>query len=145
METSYQPQKTLKFMAHAAEEVGLLGSREIAESHKRKNEKVIGVLQLDMTNFKGSPDKDIVLISDNTNREQNAFLGRLINKYIKLSWSYDKCGYGCSDHASWTRNGFPASFPFEAKKAQMNRKIHTANDTIEASRGNAHMPLSLPN
>ena len=137
VETSYKPQKTLKFMAYAAEEVGLLGSREIARNYRDNNEPVIGVMQLDMTNYKGSSDKDMILISDNTNAEQNAFLGSLIDEYLKLSWQYDQCGYGCSDHASWNGVGFPASFPFEARKNDMNRSIHTANDTIERSRNSA--------
>ncbi len=137
VQTSYQPKKTIKFMAYAAEEVGLLGSREIAREYRNNNEPVIGVMQLDMTNYKGSSDKDIVLISDNTNSDQNTFMGRLIDEYLKVSWQYDRCGYGCSDHASWNGVGFPASFPFEARKNDMNRSIHTASDTIERSRNSA--------
>lgn len=137
VENSYKPKKTIKFMAYAAEEVGLLGSREIARTYRENNEPVIGVMQLDMTNFKGSSDKEIVLISDNTNNEQNSFMGRLIDEYLKVSWQYDRCGYGCSDHASWTGMGFPASFPFEARKNDMNRSIHTSSDTLERSRNSA--------
>ena len=137
MESSYKPKKTIKFMGYAAEEVGLLGSKEIAAQHKRDNVDVIGVLQLDMTNFKGTETKDIVMMTDFTNEEQNAFLGRLIDKYIQLPWGYDRCGYGCSDHASWHGQGFPASIPFESTKGQMNRRIHTSSDTIEQSGGNA--------
>ena len=137
VQTSYRPKKTIKFMAYAAEEVGLLGSREIAREYLENNIPVVGVMQLDMTNYKGTSDKDIILISDNTNAEQNAFLGRLIDEYLKVSWQYDRCGYGCSDHASWNGVGFPASFPFEARKNDMNRSIHTSNDTIERSRNGA--------
>ena len=137
VQTSYMPKKTIKFMAYAAEEVGLLGSREIAREYRDNNEPVIGVMQLDMTNYKGSSDKDIVLIADNTNSEQNTFMGRLIDEYVKVSWQYDRCGYGCSDHASWNGVGFPASFPFEARKNDMNRSIHTSGDTIDRSRNSA--------
>ena len=49
VDNSYQPQKTLKFMAYAAEEEGLLGSKEIAADFKNRYENVIGVMQLDMT------------------------------------------------------------------------------------------------
>ena len=137
MASSYKPTKTIKFMAYAAEEVGLLGSKEIARSFRENGENVVGVLQLDMTNFKGSSDKDIVMMTDFTNAAQNAFLGKLIDEYLQLSWGYDKCGYGCSDHASWHSVGYPASIPFEAKKSDMNRAIHTSRDTIGLSRGNA--------
>jgi leucyl aminopeptidase len=137
LESGYKPEKTVMFMGYAAEEVGLLGSKEIAKSFKNDNKNVVGVLQLDMTNFNGS-EWDIVLMNDFTNENQNKFIGRLIDKYLPgVSWGYDKCGYGCSDHASWTSQGFPASMPFEAKKSQSNRQIHTSRDTISQSGDNA--------
>ena len=123
-------------MGYAAEEVGLLGSRAIARQFRSNNKTVVGVLQLDMTNFNGS-DLDIVMMTDYTNRDQNAFLGTLIDEYIKVPWGYDKCGYGCSDHASWHNSGYPASIPFEAKMREMNRAIHTSRDTLEVSRNSA--------
>lgn len=137
MSNGFKPKKTLKFMAYAAEEVGLLGSKEIANDFKKKGLKVNGVIQLDMTNFKGSPDLDIVMMTDYTNRAQNEFLGKIIDEYVKVPWGYSKCGYACSDHASWTNAGYPASMPFEATMEQMNRDIHTARDVIEKSGGTA--------
>lgn len=137
MSNNYRPNKTIKFMAYAAEEVGLLGSKEIAQEHRRINADVVGVLQLDMTNFNGS-NEDIVLMTDFTNEAQNKFVGSLVDKYLPgLKWGYDKCGYGCSDHASWHGQNFPASMPFESRKGAMNRNIHTARDTIDVSGGNA--------
>ena len=138
VDNSYQPQKTLKFMAYAAEEEGLLGSKEIAADFKKRNENVIGVMQLDMTNFKGSPDFDIVLMQDYTNDQQNKFVGALIDHYVPgIKWGYDKCGYACSDHASWHTQGFPASMPFEATLDTDNKNIHTPNDTLSVSNNNA--------
>ena len=92
-----------------------------------------------MTNFPGS-SYDLVLINDFTNAEQNAFVGGLIDVYLPhLTWTYERCGYACSDHASWTRSGFPASFPFEAANRERNPHIHTARDTLEQlSRGGVH-------
>tara|TARA_Y100000590_G_scaffold281237_2_gene316316 strand:- start:205046 stop:206269 length:1224 start_codon:yes stop_codon:yes gene_type:complete len=137
LESGYQPEKTIKFMAYAAEEVGLLGSKEIATSFKQKGVNVVGALQLDMTNYKGS-EVDIVMMTDFTNEGQNAFLGKLIDAYLPtIKWGYDKCGYACSDHASWNRQGYPVSMPFESKKNDMNGKIHTGRDTIAQSGGNA--------
>ena len=136
VESSYRPKRTIKFMAYAAEEVGLLGSKEIAKKMKDSNQNVVGVIQLDMTNYNGS-DLDIVMMDDFTNADQNRFIGNLIDEYVKVSWGYDSCGYACSDHASWTAQGFPASIPFEARKNDMNKKIHTANDTLAVSRNSA--------
>ena len=130
-----RPQRTLKFMAYAAEEVGLRGSLRIAADYRKRGVKVVGVLQLDMTNYQGS-DKDIWLIGDHTDAGQNAFLGRLIDAYVGATWSYDACGYACSDHASWTRHGFRASMPFEARFRDSNRAIHTRKDTLEQSDNN---------
>jgi leucyl aminopeptidase len=137
IENDYRPKRTIKFMAYAAEEVGLLGSREIAKQHQEERQKVVGVLQLDMTLFKGSEEKDIVLISDYTNRSQNEFLGKLIDEYVKVPWGFSRCGYGCSDHASWSQMGYPASFPFESTMENHNVNIHTINDTLESAGGNA--------
>ncbi|MDC1174056.1 M20/M25/M40 family metallo-hydrolase [Bacteriovoracaceae bacterium] len=137
LESGYVPEKTLAFMGYAAEEVGLLGSKEVAQDYKAKGKNVIGVLQLDMTNFNGS-ELDIVMMSDYTNAAQNAFVGNLIDNYLPgVKWGYDKCGYACSDHASWTSAGYPASMPFESKKGDMNRNIHTSRDTISQSNGTA--------
>ncbi len=139
VDSSYHPQKTIKFMAYAAEEVGLLGSKEIAKSFKQKGTNVIGVLQLDMTNFQGTKTLDIVMMRDYTNDDQNNFIGSIIDRYVPgIKWGFDKCGYGCSDHASWHAQGFPASMPFEARKNDMNGNIHTARDTLAASGGNAN-------
>ena len=74
---NYRPRRTIKLIGYAAEEVGLRGSQEIARSFNKEKVDVVGVLQLDMTNFKGS-SKDIYLISDYTDESQNQFLGKLV-------------------------------------------------------------------
>lgn len=136
MKNSYKPERTIKFMAYSAEEVGLKGSKEIAQSFKKQNKNVVGVIQFDMTNHNGS-DWKIALIDDHTNKQQNQFLAGLIDTYVKVPWGYSRCGYACSDHASWTNNGYPASFPFESKFNDSNKKIHSSKDTLSVSRGTA--------
>lgn len=137
VKSNYRPKKTIKFMAYAAEEVGLKGSKEIAKKYKDSGINVIGKVQFDMTNFNGTGSQDIVMMNDFTNKAQNEFVGKLIDKYVQVPWGYDKCGYGCSDHASWHGQGFPATMPFEARFKDMNSKIHSKNDTIEQSNGTA--------
>ena len=133
--SGYRPGRTVKVMAYAAEEVGLRGSKEIAGAFKGKS--VVGVLQLDITNYQGSSE-DIYLIADHTDASQNAFLGKLIDRYLSgVKWSQTKCGYACSDHASWTSSGFAASFPFEAKMGEESPHIHTPKDTLSQSGGHA--------
>lgn len=134
--SGYRPSKTLKFIGYAAEEVGLRGSQDIAGAFKRAGARVEGVIQFDMTNFNGSPE-DIFLITDNTDAAQNAFLGSLVKTYTDYRLGETKCGYACSDHASWTKNGYAASFPFEAGFAKTNPNIHSVKDTLAPSGGRA--------
>lgn len=133
--TGYKPRRTIKFMAYAAEEVGLRGSAAIAQNFKANNVNVVGVMQLDMTNYKGSPS-DIYIYTDFTDSLQNDFLARLVTAYQPgITVGYSRCGYACSDHASWHNQGFAASFPFETLDGDDNPFIHTANDTY-ANSGN---------
>ncbi len=132
---NYKPRRTIKFMAYAAEEVGLRGSAEIAKSFASAGTNVVGVMQLDMTNYKGSVN-DIYIYTDYTDATQNTFLTNLISSYLPtLKVGTDRCGYGCSDHASWTGQGYAASLPFEASFNQDNPRIHTSGDTY-ANTGN---------
>lgn len=139
----YRPQRTVKFMAYAAEEVGLRGSNQIAFQHQSQGANVVGVLQLDMTNFKGSA-ADIYLYQDFTNATQNAFVGSLIDTYLPgVTRGTSQCGYGCSDHASWHSRGYPTSFPFEAVFGQHNPTIHSASDTLAMSGNDAVQALKF--
>jgi bacterial leucyl aminopeptidase len=142
MVTGYRPARTVKFMAYAAEEVGLRGSQEIATAFQAASTNVVGVLQLDMTNWKGSA-ADMALLTDFTNAPQNAFLERLIDGYVHVPRTTTRCGYACSDHASWNNRGYPASMPFEAVFGQHNRQLHTVRDTLTRSLGNANHALKF--
>lgn len=132
----FRPERTLQFIAYAAEEVGLRGSQAIVRDYRRRRINVVGVLQLDMTNYQGS-DRDIWLIDDFTSPAQNRFVAALIERYTTATWGVDRCGYACSDHASWHRIGVPASMPHETRSRDRNRHIHTARDTLEVSSNNA--------
>ena len=136
MANGFSPDRTVKFMGYAAEEVGLVGSGEIAQAHVDAGTNVVAVMQLDMTAYNGSV-QDVGLIDDYTNSELTAFVGSLIDSYLpELQWTTTTCGYGCSDHASWHNRGFAAVFPFEATFAGRNLSIHTENDTV-ATFGNS--------
>jgi len=132
----FRPERTIKFIAYAAEEVGLRGSLSVVREFKKQKINVVGALQLDMTNYQGSA-KDIWLIKDYTSATQNMFMVNLIETYTGATWGWDACGYACSDHASWHRAGVPASMPFEARFKDMNNSIHTAKDTLDRSNQNA--------
>ncbi len=125
--------RTIKFISYAAEEVGLRGSQDIAKKFKDSQINVLGVMQLDMTNFRGSA-YDMVFMTDFTDRTLTAYLQNLLHVYLpQVVWSTDSCGYACSDHASWTKAGYPSAIPFESKMADYNQYIHTERDTLDVS------------
>jgi leucyl aminopeptidase len=39
--------------------------------------------------------------------------------------------HSCSDHASWTKAGYPSTFPFETAFNQDNPSIHSPADTLD--------------
>jgi len=129
VESNFKPNRTLKFMTYAAEEVGLLGSQEVANSYKASKQAVVAVVQFDMTSFMGAGDQ-VVFMTDFTNPELTNFSQKLMDTYVKAKWSTDHCGYACSDHASWHKAGYMAVMPFEATMAGDNKDIHTARDLI---------------
>lgn len=136
MASGWKPKRTVKFMGYAAEEVGLRGSAAIAQSFQSQGKNVVGVLQLDMTNYKSGNGVDMQLITDYSNASMKTFLTNLFDAYLAPSGltrgSYT-CGYGCSDHASWTSAGFPSAMMFEAgdSSGEYFPYIHSANDTLQ--------------
>jgi len=128
-----QPQRSIHIIGYAAEEVGLRGSKEIAKAYKNRGENVVAALQLDMTNYQGS-NADIVFMTDYVNASFNSYMKSLLDTYQPhINYGDDRCGYACSDHASWYNQGYPTSMPFEATFSGANPSIHTRNDTLSNS------------
>jgi bacterial leucyl aminopeptidase len=141
MAVGYKPARTVFFIGYAGEEAGLLGSKDIAlwmnPAVKQTKSAPVGALQLDMTNFKSTAGNavDVGVLNDAnfTNGPQNQFIADLITAYqpTLAVATNTSCGYGCSDHASWTTQaGVPASIAFEARFGQHSSNLHTANDTL---------------
>jgi leucyl aminopeptidase len=123
-------ERTVKLMWYAAEESGLLGSAEIAKQYKAQKQDVIAVLQLDMTAYPGAGDMTISNVTDFTSPWLHDLLKQLNQIYVGLNIVDDKCGYACSDHASWYRQGFSTVVPFESTTRTMNPNIHTREDVV---------------
>lgn len=133
-EIGFVPKRTIEVMAYAAEEVGLVGSNEIASEYASNNINVIAVSQFDMTLLNGSSN-DVSFITDFTNSDLTSYMMSLLDHYNtaaphQITYSTSVCNYGCSDHASWTEQGYMAAFPFEANFGQHNNLIHTTGDTF---------------
>lgn len=134
--SGWKPKRTVKFMGYAAEEVGLRGSNAIAQSFQTQGKNVVGVLQLDMTNYKTGGGVDMQLITDYSNASMKTFLTNLFDAYLAplgMTRGTYTCGYGCSDHASWTSAGFPSAMMFEAgdQDGDYFPYIHSSNDTLQ--------------
>ena len=129
-----KPKATVEFMAYSAEEVGLWGSNEISQWYKGEGRKVQAVIQLDMLLY--SKSNAIDLIRDNTDPVLTK-LAAYIAKDLGYPVTYSKCGYKCSDHASWTDAGYPSVFLFETKE-RGNPNIHTERDTLENAPNEKH-------
>eukprot|EP01059_Diplonema_ambulator_P015426 TRINITY_DN26554_c0_g1_i1.p2 TRINITY_DN26554_c0_g1~~TRINITY_DN26554_c0_g1_i1.p2 ORF type:complete len:362 (+),score=121.37 TRINITY_DN26554_c0_g1_i1:55-1140(+) len=126
----FKPARTVEFHAYAAEEVGLRGSQEIAQHYKAIGRNVVAMVQLDCTGYTASGDASISIIQDNTDTDLNHYLTETIALYCDTPSSISSCGYGCSDHASFTNAGYPAAFPFEAPFPQRNPYMHSTQDVL---------------
>jgi bacterial leucyl aminopeptidase len=125
----FRPERTVEFQWYAAEEVGLRGSQAIAQSYVAAGRNLVSQMQIDMDGyFEG--DEAVAVVTDYTDSAMNAWTRTLVDEYLAIPWINTRCGYGCSDHASWDALGVPASFPFEADFGDINPFIHTANDLI---------------
>lgn len=123
--------KPIYLIWYAAEEMGLVGSQYVVEDFKKKNIPVAAVMQLDMTGYSYKNDPTMWLMDDYVDTNLTAFLEKLINTYVKQPIKHSACGYACSDHATWSNNGFAAAIPFEASMNTDNPNIHTSRDTID--------------
>lgn len=131
LESGMHFKKPIYVVWYAAEEVGLVGSSYVVKDFKKQNIPVDAVIQFDMTGYAYKNDPTIYLITDNVNKDLTAYLETLIKTYVKQPVARTQCGYSCSDHASWDRAGFTASFPFEASFGSDNPTIHTSKDKMD--------------
>lgn len=129
----FVPNRTIEVMAFAAEEIGLVGSDEIAQNYASNGVNVVSYVQFDMTGYQGS-SSDIYITTDPYNSTGlSDFLVDLMDHYNSsgthsFSYDYTVCGYACSDHASWAQYGYDTAFPFEAAMGDDNPNIHSPND-----------------
>lgn len=95
----------------------------------------------------------MALQADYIDASLNTFLKALITQYSRIPWAMDKavsimffenrilysyttifkCGYACSDHASWYKASFPSSFPYEAVTGNDNPNVHSSSDTTSVT------------
>lgn len=129
VQSGFSPENTLEFHYYAAEEVGLLGSADVAADYASKGVAVRSMMQLDMVAYTGK-ERTVGVVTDFVDADTIQFVRQLVDEYLDISWTNTVCGYGCSDHASWTRNGYRSTFPFEAQFSNRSPYIHTPFDDM---------------
>ncbi len=133
MQNQVELERTLEIHAYAAEEIGLVGSQDIASNYRTNSVPVIAMMQIDMDLWRDADEQaKIWFVSNQTNDGFNNALGRLVDHYVGLPWAKRSLSGGSSDHASWHREGYAAAFPFE-NPSNHNPYIHSADDTIATS------------
>ncbi|KAJ3277338.1 Leucine aminopeptidase 1 [Borealophlyctis nickersoniae] len=125
------PGRPIEFHWYSAEEGGLLGSQKIAAAYRQRNVQVAGMLQMDMTGYSPAGKQRVVgIATDYVDPVLSKFVQKVSKEYNGIPWTNVKCGYGCSDHASWTKAGYPSAFTFETAFDDSNPYIHTEKDDM---------------
>ncbi len=132
MENNMTLERTLEIHGYAAEEIGLVGSQDMATKYKHAGTQVVAMVQHDMNLHNAANVDEIWFVSNNTNAAFNNQLAALVDQYVGVPWKKAPLYAGNSDHYSWTRQGFVAAFPFE-NPSEYNEWIHTRHDTIETA------------
>ncbi len=120
------------FIWYAAEEVGLVGSKQVVRTMKTKKMKFDSVLHFDTVGRRANPeDSTMWFLSDYVDANFTDYVANLAKNHLDVQVAYTKCGYACSDHASWTQGGFVAAAPAESAFDDINPYLHTDQDTVE--------------
>ncbi|KAI9208267.1 uncharacterized protein BJ171DRAFT_490842 [Polychytrium aggregatum] len=127
----FVPERPIEFHWYSAEEGGLLGSQKVVAKYQEDGVSVAGMYQIDMTGFTPEDKEPVIGIStDFVDDSLTTYLRKLSEEYSSVKWIDTKCGYGCSDHASWTKAGYPSVFTFEAAFDDHSPYIHTTDDDV---------------
>lgn len=128
MASGFKPDYSIEIHGYAAEEIGLVGSKEIAEDYRRQGKNILAMVQFDMNAFANGNPK-ITFVRNGTNGSLTSQLQKLVSQYNSIPSTTGFLFFGTSDHASWKRQGFPVAFPTEDPQG-FNHNIHTAKDQM---------------
>ncbi|KAH8923798.1 Zn-dependent exopeptidase [Atractiella rhizophila] len=137
-EGGFTPEKPVEFHWYAAEEGGLLGSREIVKSFVEANRSIAGMLQFDMTAYVGA-NKDytpaVTLITSDATKGLTEWTMELARRYCALDVQGAILPPGAgSDHMSWYAAGYPAAFASEGDpnvEDAFDPYVHTVDDRMD--------------
>ncbi|KAG0255046.1 Leucine aminopeptidase 1 [Mortierella polycephala] len=130
--TGFRPHRPVEFHWYSAEEAGLLGSQDVAKSYERKSVDVLAMIQNDMTGYVGTKfPESYGIVVDHVDDELTELVRVYAREYGDIPIRETKCGYACSDHASWAKAGYRSAFAIEGDFSDSSPYIHTSDDTVE--------------
>ena len=122
--------RTVEIHAYGAEEIGLIGSGDLAQTYRDRNTEVVAMMQLDMTAWSQDPqERTLWLVENDTHPALRETAARLVRLYTGAKAAFGRLSAGTSDHRSWYVQGYPTVFPFENPDG-FNTRLHTADDTL---------------
>ncbi|GAA5863194.1 hypothetical protein JCM3774_000806 [Rhodotorula dairenensis] len=133
VESGFKPTHApVEFHWYSAEEGGLLGSQAVAQDYAARGVNVRSMLQMDMTAYvKPGTEPTIGIIQDFVSPDFTAYLTQVVGEYASIESVETKCGYACSDHASWSKVGVASAFTIESRFEDSSHNIHSTRDTID--------------
>ncbi|KAG8902256.1 Leucine aminopeptidase 1 [Tulasnella sp. 408] len=124
--SNFTPKEDVWFHWYSAEEGGLLGSQAVASDFKARGVPIKAQIQYDMTAWvKKGTREEVGVITDFVDPSLTNFIKTLIDKYLSIPYVETKCGYACSDHASWSKAGYRSAFSIESSFENSNHYIHS--------------------
>ncbi|KAF9413605.1 Leucine aminopeptidase 1 [Podila epigama] len=129
--TGFRPHRPVEFHWYSAEEAGLLGSQAVAQSYEKKGVDVVAMIQNDMTGYVGTKFAESYgIVVDYVDDELTELIRVYAREYGDIPVRETKCGYACSDHASWAKAGYRSAFAIEGDFSDSSPYIHTSNDDV---------------
>ena len=125
---------TVKFIAFAGEEAGLVGSHHYAQSLRNQKVNTPGALNFDMIAWAGD-SFGVTIGSDSFSLPLAQLEGQMVGMYTPLHYRI-QLGLGGSDHRSFQALGYPATIGTEYGHGYPF--YHTTGDTL----GNLSIPLA---
>jgi len=122
--------RSIELQAYAAEEPGLVGSKEIAARYAAAGRKIAGMYQIDMAYYSEPGGSGIIhLLQDYTSRDLRRQAIEWIRNYLGPVYKLGFLPRGsASDHKAFYDQGYPTIFPFQDPDAH-NPHIHSTGDT----------------
>ncbi|KAG8804445.1 hypothetical protein FRC17_005967, partial [Serendipita sp. 399] len=121
--------------AYAGEEGGLLGSLALARSYKWAGRSIRGMLNLEMVGWQPeTAGSSTITVLKDPNLDMANYMLSVIKAYVPTATvKSTTCGYGCSDHYSFSDAGYPVVCiaSYGPNDRNLNPNYHSTKDTID--------------